>query len=510
MIAAVLQFWISRYLGTFVVASPFQLRQVHVITRHGSRRPLSKSSTTLDDTSESSLLTPLGQLQHYELGEWLRERYISTTNFSDVLIEYDPTHFLVESTAYERTLVSANSLLLGLFPRESRGEQVFNETPAVIPVYSRARNNDLNLRAYDKCNSLRDKLEKLYASDMWKSMETENMALLRRLAQVPSFSKYVSVHDALSSVPYIPLTELWNVYDLIHVVETECGFANTTALDDDTSSQVCQELPDPTLLSLIDVADRNATYLLANAVELLRFSPAVAGNTVGGSLLSLILQRMETLANNSLTAPNFLFVTSAHYPTLLGLFSALETNFMNQYIPEYASALVLELYLQAEDRQHYVKVFFKSGGSIDTAPIVVSNICRTDLDAGCNMVQFRQETQLNRLTPEAWCEVCNNSDVDVCLQYRLQQSSNSTPTDVNVCSQDDKYLYAVTFFGGVLFAVILLLLWNSHRSRTSTEIASKSNEPARIVDGSDVTPNHDAAVASSVASKYVDDEVFHT
>ena len=29
------------------------LRQVHVITRHGSRRPLPKSASTLDDTSES-------------------------------------------------------------------------------------------------------------------------------------------------------------------------------------------------------------------------------------------------------------------------------------------------------------------------------------------------------------------------------------------------------------------------------------------------------------------------
>jgi Histidine phosphatase superfamily (branch 2) len=456
------------------------LQQVHIITRHGSRRPLPKSSSTLDDTSESSLLTPLGQKQHYELGQWLRERYFA--NFTDVLVEYDPNDVLVESTAYERTIVSANSLVLGLFPRESRGLQLFNETADLIPVYTRARNNDLNLRAYDKCDSLHDNLETLYLSDLWKTMEMQNVALLQRLAQHPAFAKYVvqPTDDHLSSSAYIPLTELWNVYDAIHVVETECGIVapdgNSTAIQ-----KVCSELPDPTLLTSINESDRNSTKSLAQAVELLRFSPSVAGNKVGGSLLNLILQRMESKVNQtnnsnattSTEAPRSLFVTSAHYPTLLGLLTALETTFSDRNIPEYASALIFELYQQEDESEFYIKIFFKSGDSNDTVPIVVSPICRTDLDKGCMLGQFIQETQSNRLSAEAWCQVCINSDVDVCSQYKLRQLST-----MNV-QNNENYLYVIAVFGGILFSAIIFVIWNLYRSRTRRAL-SETNEQLRV------------------------------
>ena len=453
------------------------LRQVHVITRHGSRRPLSKSSTTLDDTSETSLLTPLGQKQHYELGQWLRARYIN--DFSDVLIEYDPNHVLVESTAYERTIVSANSLVLGLFPRESRGIQLFNETSDLIPVYTRARNNDLHLRAYDKCDAYHSSLEMLYASDVWKTMELENMPLLRRLASHPSLAKHVVPNDDQSD-PYIPLTELWNVYDAIHVVETECA---TNALDsgNSTVSQVCQELPDPTLVTTIEEQDRNATKRLAHAVERLRFSPSVAGNQVGGSLLNLILQRMEPTANYTPSASPFLFVTSAHYPTLLGLLTTLETTFTDRDLPDYASALLLELYRPVEDGPlHYVKIFFKPGDSVDVEPVMVSASCRTDLNEGCSLELFVKETRSNRLSTDQWCQVCNNSDVDVCLMYKLQQSLTSTSDKTE---NRDNYLFAVSFLAGILFAAIVCLLWIIYRSRSSREL--KRSEDQRVNPGSD-------------------------
>ena len=441
------------------------LRQVHVMTRHGSRRPLPKSSTTLDDvTSESSLLTPLGQKQHYELGQWLRERYLFP--FADVLVEYDPNQVLVESTAYERTIVSANSLVLGLFPRDARGLQLFNETADLIPVYTRARNNDLYLRAYDKCNTLHDNLETLYASDAWNTMEMEHMDLLQRLAQNPAFAKYVVDGSTASSDSYIPLTELWNVFDAIHVVETEC---DTTVVDGNwTTSHVCQALPEPNLLTTINENDLNATKLLANTAELLRFSPTTADNKVGGAFLNLILERMERIANNT-SAPRFLFVTSAHYPTVLGLLTALETSFWDRFIPEYASALVIELYLREENGEHYVKIYFKSGDSVEPLPITVSATCRTDLDEGCLLQNLIQESQSKRLTTEEWCQECNNTDVDVCLQHKLEQQQSS-PLVAEQTEKKDKYLFFIAFLAGVIFTAILCLLWNCYHSRNSQEM----------------------------------------
>jgi Histidine phosphatase superfamily (branch 2) len=441
---------------------------------------LPKSSTTLDDTSESSLLTPLGQKQHYDLGQWLRERYLFP--FAEVLTEYNPNQVLVESTAYERTIVSANSLVLGLFPRAARGLQLFNETPDLIPVYTRARNNDLYLRAYDKCDALQDNLEVLYASDVWKTMEMENMSLLQRLAMNPAFSKYVvQPADGSTSEPYIPLTELWNVFDSINVVETEC---DSVVIDGNvTTSQVCQSLPDPNLLSSIDESDVNATKLLANTAELLRFSPTTADNKVGGAFLDLILQRMQSIANNT-NAPGFLYVTSAHYPTLLGLLSALQTTFWDRYIPEYASALVLELYRREEDGEHFVKMYFKSGDSLDTLPLVASATCRTDLDEGCLLRSLIQESQSKRLTAVEWCQECNNTDVDVCLQNKLQEQQSS-PLVSDEPSKKDGYLYFISFLGGVIFSAILFALWHCYHSRTGQEMptTNEHNETGNMDSG---------------------------
>ena len=72
-------------------SSALELKQVHVVTRHGSRRPLPKTAVTLEETSETSLLTPLGQQQHYELGLWLQERYLD--HFGDILDEFDPIKY---------------------------------------------------------------------------------------------------------------------------------------------------------------------------------------------------------------------------------------------------------------------------------------------------------------------------------------------------------------------------------------------------------------------------------
>eukprot|EP00954_Amorphochlora_amoebiformis_P023464 1360235-Amorphochlora_amoeboformis.AAC.1 len=51
------------------------LLQVQVVTRHGARTPLTKEASSLREGGSS--LTPLGELQQYQLGEWLRSRYSS-------------------------------------------------------------------------------------------------------------------------------------------------------------------------------------------------------------------------------------------------------------------------------------------------------------------------------------------------------------------------------------------------------------------------------------------------
>ena len=82
-------------------------------------------------------MTQTGMRQHFEYGNFLRNRYGS---FLSKI--YDRNRVSVRSTDYDRTLMSASSLLAGLFkPYE---HQVWNKDIAwqPIPVHTTDANND--------------------------------------------------------------------------------------------------------------------------------------------------------------------------------------------------------------------------------------------------------------------------------------------------------------------------------------------------------------------------------
>jgi hypothetical protein len=56
-------------------AADTQLKQIHVINRHGSRTMFPKDAVTLIEEDDATL-TPLGQSQLFNLGSWLRQTYL--------------------------------------------------------------------------------------------------------------------------------------------------------------------------------------------------------------------------------------------------------------------------------------------------------------------------------------------------------------------------------------------------------------------------------------------------
>jgi Histidine phosphatase superfamily (branch 2) len=461
-----------------------ELKQVHVIALHGSQRPLfSKTVVTLEEetskTTSTSILTAIGQQQHYQLGEWLRERYLESSG--DVLLDqYNPLQVHMESSAYEPTMVSANSLALGLFPRKTRGLQLIPDTPAIIPVYTNAGTNDITLRAHDKCPVYDNILEKLYQAENWHVMEFEALPLLSRLSQMPIFEEYVQQQQQQqqldSTKTYIPLKDIWNIYDAIHVAKMEC-----TGIENMTSPEICNELPAASLAASIAPIDWKDIQELAQDVEWLKLGLDSAGNKLGGVLLNTILKRMEetitttttqdgTPTTERLSSSRF-YVSVGHHPTLLGLYSALSIPYhLDKVIPEYASALVLELHQQQDNNnsnsEYYVQIFYKSGSSTEATPIMVSHTCRTDQKQGCTLTQFAKEMERNRLTEEQWCAACGNTNADVCLKMQLlQQNSSCSSSDDN--SSNQWLVAAVIYFAGMISLVVIHILWKKvfHKRR---------------------------------------------
>jgi hypothetical protein len=158
-------------------------------------------------------LTPTGELQHYQLGLWIKERFGGSSTLFET---YKASNVRLQSSSFDRTIVSANSLALGLFDETSRDplrEKKIpeNVTRPNVPVYNTQVTNDVTIRAYDKCENYFNRLEKLYDSGEWTSIESQHRDLLYKLATFPLFYQYKDKYNK------IPMEDLWNVYDAIKV-----------------------------------------------------------------------------------------------------------------------------------------------------------------------------------------------------------------------------------------------------------------------------------------------------
>ena len=404
-----------------------RLKQIHVITRHGARTPLPKESVTLREDDAGSTLTPLGQKQHYELGLWLRNRYNNTGWFN----EYDPSSALFESSALDRTLVSANSLALGLYPPSARmggQEDDFKKllllTPANIPVYSFSQVNDIYIRAYSNCDAFKQRLEELYDNFEWKNIEENHGTLLETLGKaMPQFT------DGTRSI--VPLENVWNAYDAVHVAKTEC--------DDDPSAVTCLELPDPEIRNVVSESTWLELETVAHQAEYIKYGRDVAGNLLGSNLLWRILSRVSSDGN--------FFHYSAHYPTILGIFSTLQEEPVSSVLPEYASALIFEVYENPADHHQTLRVLYKEG-NIDSVQSLPLSLC-TDLDEkfACPVPTMLLWAEQNTLKLQDWCVACGNTEADVCMAAALKNHCTLVD-DLSQLTEND-YRRAEIAIGGV-------------------------------------------------------------
>lgn len=153
-----------------------------VLTRHGARTPLYKNPATFSEGE--SQLTLEGQNQHYQNGLYLRSLYAadagSINPIKGLSATYDDfSKIYVRSSDFDRTINSARSLLMGLFPANASLNLVMADGTTTystlgglgvqeVPVHVVPEMQDLITRGWINCT----KLEKLTA-DYYASPECE-------------------------------------------------------------------------------------------------------------------------------------------------------------------------------------------------------------------------------------------------------------------------------------------------------------------------------------------------
>jgi len=304
--------------------APDTLKLVHMVYRHGDRAPVQLyPNDPYQDPSNWPVswgqLLNEGKQRHFALGQYVREKYEGFLSDS-----YDPDEIVVRSTDVDRTLMSAQSHLAGLYPPTEK--QTWN--PSLkwqpIPVHTLPREQDYILTVESKC-PLYDKLSaELEQSKEIKDMIKDNQQLF----------DYLSLHSG-SNVSRI--VDLEYIYDVLFI---------ETRLNKTLPSWTYGVFPD-------------------QMKELSDFSFAMKGYThpmrrlKGGPLVKEIVSHLEDYVHSKL-APSTrkVFMYSAHDTTLAVFLSAMQV--FNGIQPPYSSLVMVELHQAVNSSEYYVQVLYKN------------------------------------------------------------------------------------------------------------------------------------------------------
>jgi Histidine phosphatase superfamily (branch 2) len=462
------------------VDAALQLKQVHVITRHGSRTVLEKTGSQQRVERTVGSLTRLGEKQLYNVGVWLRRRYVGPDKLLGTSYVASEVHF--ESSDIERAISSANALSLGLLPplyRNLNGSMLPDSLYQSIPILMKGSRNDLFIRAFDKCPTFDKRLEALYETSAWKETELENMNLLTELAQMDELKDFVNEEG------FIPLSEVWNAFDFFNVAKVECASAS------DPNDSIC----------LIDDNLQNGTWIsvsaLSHQAELMRYSNTTASALLGGNLLLQIHQRMGGNTDgfspgtpvSDLKGESKYYHYSAHYATILALFAALNINPpSDEVIPDYGAAFLIHLYEDDVTSERSISLRYKEASTKNDLKIQFPNgLCQGEVY--CPLQDFTKYLSSFPFTSlEEWCQQCENDSADICLAVKVQSLealASANEVYKTACSSPSADAGKVIggFIGGSFLTILVLLCYKRFKNIDKRVLESDAEEsPVATVD----------------------------
>ncbi|XP_013925738.1 PREDICTED: prostatic acid phosphatase-like, partial [Thamnophis sirtalis] len=207
------------------------------IYRHGDRSPIENYPNGLHSESEwpqgFGQLTKIGMQQQYELGQYIKKRY------SDFLSAgYNREEILIQSTEIDRTIMSAQANLAGMFP--PIGDQIWNPEllwqPIPVHVLTKASNPKLRYPIF-QCPRYIELLKKTIASNEFQEKIRPYEEFIKTIA-------YYSGYNA--SVLKNPMNfKIWHVQDTLF-----CESIHNYTLPEWATEDVMRKLTELTELSL--------------------------------------------------------------------------------------------------------------------------------------------------------------------------------------------------------------------------------------------------------------------
>ncbi|XP_016299408.1 lysosomal acid phosphatase-like isoform X1 [Sinocyclocheilus anshuiensis] len=323
-------FLIVVFLFTFRLSSGERmLKFVTVLYRHGDRSPIKAYPT--DPYKESDWPQGFGQLsqegmkQHFELGQFLKKRY---TGFLSE--DYDRHEIFIRSTDVDRTLMSAEANLAGMFP--PNGSEVFNPDLKwqPIPVHTVPADEEKLLSfPLDDCPRYTQLMNETEKTDIFLNMTETYKAFIEMVKNKTGLEK-------------TNIETIWSVYDTLF-----CEAKHGMRPPDWVTSSVMETLK---VLKNFGVQILFGVYKRKEKCRL-----------QGGLLLDQIIKNLSNAAALDSKQKVKMMVYSAHDTTIVALQETL--NVFNGLQPPYASCHLFELH-QEENGTFSVEMFYRNDTNV--------------------------------------------------------------------------------------------------------------------------------------------------
>ncbi|CAG9830934.1 unnamed protein product [Diabrotica balteata] len=337
-----------------------KLNGVVVIYRHGDRTPVDPYPN--DPYKNRSYwpigfgqLTNKGKQQHFQLGQWFRDRYDG----------FLPRNYFVDdiyvmSSDYDRTLMSAEANLAGLYPpvKTQTWEPKLKWQP--IPVHSSPRNQDALVAGQKPCAKYDLLLKQLYKTPYFRNMSHSNHDLFAYLTR---YTGHV-VAD---------LKEVQYLYSNLYI----------ESLFNYTLPPWTSKVFPGKLKSLASVGFAVETW----TPEMARFKT--------GPLFNYITSYFKNRTSKNPTSTKFV-VFSAHDTNIANVLNSMGA--FDPHCPPYTSTILFELWRNARG-EDYVNILYKN--TTEPRPIALKN-CRLN----CSLSDFVEILKPITITLDQWEKEC--------------------------------------------------------------------------------------------------------
>lgn len=303
-----------------------ELKMANVLYRHGDRSPVHTFPT---DEHKNFWKQGLGQLtekgmsQEFELGKFLKGRYVSK-----LLSEtYLRKQVYCRSSDKDRTLMSAEAQMAGLYPSKPlqavQGDHEW-QFWQLIPIHTVPKQHDKLLRPHDaKCPRFEELRKESYSDPEYAKVEQDNKEFIHNI------SKYAGLSESLT------LENIHKVHDVLF-----CENAHNLSMPKWATKDVLDKLKELYMFGF--------KWL---------FNTPQKSRLTGGVLLGEMINNMKNFAKNPDNS-KILYVYSAHDTTVVALLSAL--NVYSGIPPPYSTAFLMELYYNTKSKDYRVRMFYRN------------------------------------------------------------------------------------------------------------------------------------------------------